>query len=57
MPCVPVLRISVLVEQKDQQVKDLIYLEEEKDAIEEKSRELEDKLSVVTDQCTGLVER
>ena len=49
-------RISVLVEQKTQQIKDLLNLEEEREAIEEKSRELEDKLGVVTDQCSGLVE-
>ena len=47
----------MLVEQKTQQIKDLLNLEEEREAIEEKSRELEDKLGVVTDQCSGLVER
>lgn len=49
-------RISVLVEQKAQQISDLLALEEEREAIEEKSRELEDKLSITTDQCSGLVE-
>ena len=51
------LRISVLIEQKTQQINDLLNLEEESRAIEEKSVELEDKLCVVTDQCSGLVER
>eukprot|EP00731_Ephydatia_muelleri_P032285 Em0023g792a len=49
-------RISVLIEQKTQQINDLLNLEEESRAIEEKSVELEDKLCVVTDQCSGLVE-
>ena len=50
------LRISVLVEQKNQQVNDLIALEEEKEAIQEKSRVLDDKLCDISDQCMGLVE-